>query len=168
MFSRRFMCLYRSLNKANRFRKGVIIVNERIIELQSVEELLKGFPVMRQLRTHLSEESYLPLVLEAQEKMSYRQHALLIEGQIVSIIGWMPMTTLYYGNYIWICDLVTDASFRSHGYGEILLDFIQDLSKEMGYGTVALSSGLGRTEAHRFYEEKMGYEKVSYVFKREG
>jgi len=145
----------------------MISVNERIIELQSVEELLKGFQVMRQLRTHLSEESYLTLVLEAQEKMSYRQHALLIDGQIVSIIGWMPMTTLYYGNYIWICDLVTDASFRSHGYGEMLLDFVQELSHEMGYGTVALSSGLGRTEAHRFYEEKMGYEKVSYVFKHE-
>nr|WP_243458170.1 GNAT family N-acetyltransferase [Sporosarcina sp. Te-1] len=142
-------------------------MKERIIELQSVEELLKGFPVMRQLRTHLSEESYLALVLEAQETMNYRQHALLIDGRMVSIIGWMPMTTLYYGQYIWVCDLVTDTAVRSNGYGEKLLEFTHELAVEMGYGTVALSSGLQRLEAHRFYEEKMGYEKASYVFKWE-
>ncbi|QTD43294.1 GNAT family N-acetyltransferase [Sporosarcina sp. Te-1] len=122
---------------------------------------------MRQLRTHLSEESYLALVLEAQETMNYRQHALLIDGRMVSIIGWMPMTTLYYGQYIWVCDLVTDTAVRSNGYGEKLLEFTHELAVEMGYGTVALSSGLQRLEAHRFYEEKMGYEKASYVFKWE-
>ncbi|TFB12835.1 GNAT family N-acetyltransferase, partial [Filobacillus milosensis] len=29
----------------------------------------------------------------------------------------------------------------------------------------ALSSGLQRTDAHRFYEDRMDYDKVSYVFK---
>ncbi|MBB4826015.1 GNAT superfamily N-acetyltransferase [Sporosarcina luteola] len=140
-------------------------MGEQITELQTVEELIKGFPVMRQLRTHLSEEEYLTLVLESQEKMNYRQHALLLDDKIVSIIGWMPMTTLYYGQYIWICDLVTDASVRSNGYGEKLLEFTHELAMEMGYGTVALSSGLQRLDAHRFYEEKMGYAKASYVFK---
>jgi hypothetical protein len=46
------------------------------------------------------------------------------------------------------------------------LSFVQDLVKDEGYETVALSSGLQREKAHRFYEDKMGYDKVSFVFKK--
>jgi hypothetical protein len=36
---------------------------------------------------------------------------------------------------------------------------------KINYESVALSSGLQRTNAHRFYENKMDHNKVSYVFK---
>ena len=39
-----------------------------IKELQSRNEVMEAFPVLRQLRTHLNEGSYLELVSEAQEK----------------------------------------------------------------------------------------------------
>jgi hypothetical protein len=32
---------------------------------------------------------------------------------------------------------------------------------------VALSSGLPRVEAHKFYESKMEFDKTSYVFKKQ-
>lgn len=76
------------------------------------------------------------------------------------------MITLYYGRFVWVCDLVTIKNKRSNGYGEKLLSYVNNWAKENGYDSVALSSGLKRTDAHRFYEEKMGYDKVSYVFKK--
>lgn len=76
------------------------------------------------------------------------------------------MITLYYGRFVWVCDLVTDNNKRSNGYGDKLLSYVHEWAKENGYQSVALSSGLQRTDAHRFYEEKMGYDKVSYVFKK--
>ena len=39
--------------------------------------------------------------------------ALLDGGEIVAVIGFQPMITLYYGRYIWVCDLVTDENKRS-------------------------------------------------------
>ncbi|WP_028784209.1 GNAT family N-acetyltransferase [Thalassobacillus devorans] len=135
-------------------------------ELQSKEDILEAYPVIKQLRTHLDISTYAQLAAEAREKDGYRMFALYEEGKIVAVVGFEPMTTLYYGRFVWVCDLVTDENSRSHGYGKVLLDFVHDWAKQRGYESVALSSGLQRTDAHRFYEEKADYDKVSYVFKK--
>ena len=137
-----------------------------IKEIQSKKEIVEAFPVMKQLRTHLDEQEYLNLVLDAQENDRYKMYALIEANQIVAVIGFKPMITLYYGRFIWVCDLVTDADKRSNGYGEHLLSYVHRWAQEYNYETVALSSGLQREDAHRFYEERMEYEKVSYVFKK--
>ena len=136
-----------------------------IRELKTEAELNEAFPIMQQLRTHLDLRTYLELIKEAQEKHGYRVHALYDAEEIVAVIGYMPMTTLYYGRFIWICDFVTDSNKRSKGYGRKLLSFIENQAAKDGYESVALSSGLQREDAHRFYEEKMNYDKKSYVFK---
>ena len=128
-------------------------------------EIIKAFPVMKQLRTHLDENTYLELVIDAQENDKYKMFALLDNDEIVAVIGFKPMITLSSGRFIWVCDLVTDTTIRSKGYGEKLLTYVHEWAKENNYESVALSSGLQRTDAHRFYENKMNYDKVSYVFK---
>lgn len=137
-----------------------------IKELQSPTTILDAYPVMRQLRTHLSKEKFLELVLEAQEKEGYKLFALIEDSKIVSVVGFQPMITLYYGRFVWVCDLVTDENVRSKGYGERLLHFVHEWAKENDYESVALSSGLQRTSAHKFYENKMKYDRVSYVFRK--
>ncbi|AGK54435.1 GNAT family N-acetyltransferase [Bacillus sp. 1NLA3E] len=137
-----------------------------IKELQSQNEMLEAFPVMKQLRTHLDENTYLELVIEAQEKDRYKMFALFDGDEIVAVTGFKPMITLYYGRFVWVCDLVTDNNKRSKGYGEKLLTYVHKWAKENNYENIALSSGLQRKDAHRFYEDKMKYDKVSYVFKR--
>src|SRR5699024_11117574 len=111
------------------------------------------------------EETYMDLVLEGQVKDRYKIFALFEGEKIVAVTGFKPMITLYYGRFVWVCDLVTDKDSRSKGYGETLLKFVHEWTEENGYDSVALSSGLEKTDAHRFYENKMNYEKVSYVFK---
>ncbi|WAA09135.1 GNAT family N-acetyltransferase [Fervidibacillus albus] len=134
-------------------------------ELVSEKERLLAFPLINQLRTHLNENDYMSLVKEAVEKEGYRQFGLFEKDEIVAVIGFQPMITLYYGKFIWVCDLVTDSRKRSKGYGEKLLNFLHEYAKKEGYEKIALSSGLQRLDAHRFYEQKMNYVKVSYVFK---
>ncbi|SFF57469.1 Acetyltransferase (GNAT) family protein [Halobacillus alkaliphilus] len=135
-------------------------------ELSSREEIRQGFPVMSQLRTHLDENTYLELVLEAKEVDRYRMFALMEDGKIVAVTGFKPMTTLYYGRFVWVCDLVTDQNYRSRGYGDKLLSYVHTWGEEHGFESVALSSGLKRPDAHRFYMDNMEYDRVSYVFKK--
>ncbi|HCX47742.1 MAG TPA: GNAT family N-acetyltransferase [Bacillus sp. (in: Bacteria)] len=142
-------------------------MNDPIIkDLQSKNDILAAFPVIKQLRSHLDENTYLELVNDAMEYDGYKMFALFEKGQIVAVVGFKPMITLYYGRFVWVCDLVTDENTRSKGYGEKLLTFVHTWAKEHQYESVALSSGLQREDAHRFYEDKMEYDKVSYVFKR--
>ncbi|MEK5392658.1 GNAT family N-acetyltransferase [Margalitia sp. FSL K6-0131] len=135
-----------------------------IKELKNQQEWKDAFQVMKQLRTHLDEESFLQLVQEAVEKEGYKLAALYDYDKIVAVTGFMPMITLYNGKFIWVCDLVTDSENRSKGYGEALLSYVHRWAKENSYDIVSLSSNLQRIDAHRFYEEKMDYDKVSYVF----
>lgn len=139
----------------------------RIQEIHTKEEIEAVYPIMNQLRTHLTKDMYMDLVQEAMDNDRYHMAAGWDGGEIVAVIGFKPMTTLYYGRFVWVCDLITDSKKRSKGYGEILLSYVEEWARDRTYEKVALSSGLQRFEAHRFYEEKMQYEKASYVFKKD-
>ncbi|MCD8501395.1 MAG: GNAT family N-acetyltransferase [Bacillaceae bacterium] len=97
-----------------------------IRELKTSDDIAGAFPVMSQLRPHLDRDTYLDLVTEAQQKERYKLLALYDEGKIVAVIGFKPMITLYYGRFVWVCDLVTEKSQRSKGYGEKLLLHVHD------------------------------------------
>jgi len=73
---------------------------------------------------------------------------------------------MYYGRYVWVYELVTDADHRSEGHGLELLSFVEDWAAENDCQLVALSSGLQREDAHRFYEEQAEMERASYVYKQ--
>lgn len=114
----------------------------------------------------MDESTYFELVIAAQENDRYKMFALLDGTEIVAVTGFKPMITLSSGRFIWICDLVTDTNIRSKGYGEKLLTYVHEWAKENNYVSVSLSSRLHRTDAHRFYEDKMKYAKASYVYKK--
>ncbi|MDW0109469.1 GNAT family N-acetyltransferase [Sporosarcina aquimarina] len=138
-----------------------------IVPLVTEEELIEAFPLMNQLRTHLNLEEYLELVYESGAKERYQMLGLRDKDVLKAVIGFKPMITLYYGRSLWVCDLVTDKQARSKGYGEKLLSHVEHWGKQHNYESIALSSGLQRTNAHHFYEGKMDYIKVSVVFKKE-
>lgn len=136
-----------------------------IEELQTREEWQEAFHVMRELRTNLDEQAYLDL-LTNMVKEGYRLFALRNSGVIVSLAGISILTNFSYGRYTWVQDLVTTSSARSKGYGSRLLEFIEDVARRENCRVVALSSGLERTDAHRFYQKQMNYDNTSYVFKK--
>lgn len=135
-----------------------------IKELKTEEAWRSAFPVMKQLRTHLDEQTFVELVRNASDQNDYRLFALFADGKPAAVCGFLPMITLYNGKSIWVCDLVTDANCRSKGYGHELLAYVENWAEDHAYSTVSLSSGLQRTDAHRFYSDKMDYARTSYVF----
>ncbi|MFB5662578.1 GNAT family N-acetyltransferase [Alteribacillus sp. HJP-4] len=136
-----------------------------IYEMQSDKEIRAAFPLLKQLRTHLDENTYVELVKEAMLEERYHLAVLESDGDLAAAAGFKEMTTLYYGRFVWVCDLVTDETKRSQGYGEKLLHYVHEWAARRGCECVALSSGIQREKAHRFYEDKMNYHKASYVFK---
>jgi GNAT superfamily N-acetyltransferase len=133
-----------------------------IKEIGSEPERRAAFPVMRELRPHLDEAVFLRLLDEMALK-GYRLFALRDgHGAITSLAGVAVLTNLYYGRHVWVFDLVTAGHARSKGHGARLLAFVEDFARENRCLAVALSSGLAREDAHRFYERE-GYHKTSFV-----
>lgn len=138
---------------------------ETISELTNTTQWLEAFPIMKQLRTDLTEETYIEL-LQDMSKDGYKLYAMSVESKIVALVGLSWRINFYNKRHIFIYDLVTDVSQRSFGYGEKLLKYIHDWAKENGAEYVALESGLQRSDAHRFYEDKLNYDKWCYSFRK--
>jgi GNAT superfamily N-acetyltransferase len=138
---------------------------ETISELTNTKQWLDAFPIMKQLRTDLTEETYIEL-LQDMSKDGYKLFAMYVEDEIVSLVGLSWRINFYNKRHIFIYDLVTDVSQRSFGYGEKLLKYIHDWANENGAEYVALESGLQRSDAHRFYEDKLEYDKWCYSFRK--
>lgn len=138
-----------------------------IIELTSEEEFRRAFPVMNELRTHFMTHEEYETQLGIMRKDGYRLFAIEEDGGYVALAGIAIRTNFYYGRYLYVYDLITSEKVRSRGHGKALLDHLEELARAGGCQTIALSSGVQRQDAHRFYEDKMGYDRVSYVFKKE-
>ncbi len=137
-----------------------------IVELTTEAELREGYAVMLELRTQLDETQYMALLAEMQPR-GYRQFAVRDDvGNIVAMAGIFFNVNLYYGHYLWVYDLITTANARSKGYGQALLGHLEQLARAADCDTIALSSGMQRLDAHRFYEQHMSFDRVSYTFKK--
>jgi GNAT superfamily N-acetyltransferase len=138
---------------------------ETIKQLTGKEQWLEAFPIMNQLRTDLTQATYLEL-LEEMRKDGYSLFALYKDNRIVSLAGLSWRVNFYNKRHVFIYDLVTDSAYRSYGFGEKLISYIHSWAKENGAEYVALESGIQRTSAHRFYEEKLDYDKWCYSFRK--
>ncbi len=137
-----------------------------IFEAVDRDQLKRVWPVMRQLRDHLDEARFLALVDEMRPS-GYRVYGLEEDGRVAAVAGVAVQTNLYNLRHLWVFDLVTAGDARSRGHGGALLRFLEQLAADEGCGMVALSSGVQRVDAHRFYEQRMGYRRTGYTFAKE-
>jgi GNAT superfamily N-acetyltransferase len=135
-------------------------------ELTTATEFRAAYPVMNELRTHLMDVDEYESTLAEMRAGGYRMFAAEEDGEIVALAGIAIRTNFYYGRFLYVYDLITSEGKRSKGYGKLLLDHLEALARADGCQTIALSSGVQRSDAHRFYEDKLGYDRVSYVFKK--
>ncbi|MEA5386214.1 GNAT family N-acetyltransferase [Haloarculaceae archaeon H-GB11] len=145
------------------------MTNIRIDELKTEAEWKDAFPIMMQLwkdtPRELTQSSFFDLLQELSETEGYRLFGLFVDETLVALAGVSIRMSAWYGRYLWVYDLVTDAEHRSNGYGDQLLSFLEQWAKDHECETIALASAFKRTDSHRFYEN-FGMEKSSVVYQQ--
>ena len=126
------------------------------------DEIIRCFPIMRELRTHLEETSFLELV-RRQEREGYRLAYLDRHGEVHAVAGFRISEFLAYGRILYVDDLVTASANRSAGAGKTLLDWLTEQAREGGCNELHLDSGTHRRSTHRFYHRE-GLEIVNFHF----
>jgi GNAT superfamily N-acetyltransferase len=136
------------------------------LEIEEIDDdrLAQAWPVMAQLRPHLSEADYLAMVGRMRVADGFRVFAAMRDGAVVGVAGVRPMELLYCGRILQIDDLVVSDAERSTGVGKALVDHVKAVAKAEGRSEVHLDSGLARTDAHRFYDRE-GFERLGYHFR---
>jgi GNAT superfamily N-acetyltransferase len=136
-----------------------------VVELHSTAERREVLPILRELYPWLDEAHYAALLAEMVPD-GYRQFALRNEaGEIVAVAGVAVHVNIYYGRHLYVYDLVVTEGERSKGYGDLLMDHVEDIAHREGCETAALACGLEREGALRLYESR-GYEKPSYAMRK--
>jgi GNAT superfamily N-acetyltransferase len=126
------------------------------------QEIAATWPVMRELRPHLTEDAYVAQVLRQQAEHGFRIARMTVAGEIVAVAGlrfgeWLPG-----GRYLEI-DFVTAENSRSQGHGAAFLDWISAHGRAAGCRHLRLVSAVHREAAHRFYRRK-GMSLDAYYF----
>ena len=111
------------------------------------------YPVMAQLRPHLSAEAFVEQALR-QMSDGYALLFAAVNGAVAGVAGYRILENLAWGRFLYVDDLVTDEAWRSSGVGGALFDFLAEAARENGCRELHLDSGVQRFGAHRFYLAK--------------
>jgi GNAT superfamily N-acetyltransferase len=109
------------------------------------------YPIMVQLRPHLTRESLVAQVRRQREREGYQLVYVEDEGEVRALAGFRFQEMLARGWHMYVDDLVTDEVGRSRGYGAFLMDWLVARAREEGCDNLDLDSGVQRFAAHRFY-----------------
>jgi GNAT superfamily N-acetyltransferase len=126
------------------------------------DEILACHPVMVHLRPRYSAPEFLSCV-RRQQGEGYELARLDDDDHVVAVAGYRIGHNLAWGKYLYVDDLVTDASRRSEGHGQRLLDWLVGRAREQGCDELHLDSGVQRFGAHRFYL-RSGMDITSHHF----
>lgn len=125
-------------------------------------EIAACYPVMRELRPHISAEEFVPRV-RRQAQTGYQLAAVKDAGQVVAVAGFRISENLPWGRFLYVDDLVTHSAHRSRGYGARLLNWLKGFAAAEGCAQLHLDSATWREDAHRFYARE-GLQLSSYHF----
>lgn len=93
--------------------------------------------------------------------------SVLVADSAGAIVGfctlYVDLESVRFGRRAWMEDLAVDPAQRSQGIGRHLLAAAKIWARARGAQRLALDSGEGRVDAHRFYErEGPSYRSRSY------
>lgn len=121
-------------------------------------------PVLRQLRPHLTAESFAAVVAEGYPQ-GLRFTAAYAGGRCVGVAGWRVLASTATLRKLYIDDLVTAEDARSTGVGRALMAGLAERARTAGCTVLDLDSGVQRADAHRFYMRE-GLTISSFHFAR--
>ena len=125
--------------------------------------ILKCFPVIVQLRPTYTEEQFLAQA-KKQFLAGYQLAYIEANNKVSAVAGYRYLETLAWGKFLYVDDLITDATSRSHGLGKQLLNWLMDEAKKQDCQQLHLDSGVQRLDAHRFYQrENLSFSSQHYA-----
>ncbi len=154
-------------------------MNIRIAETE--QDIRRCWPVMQQLRPHLTEEQFVAQAMRQRESVGWvmayidetppapplkrRGEDQAEWGEIRAVAGFRIAEYLAWGKALYVDDLIADEKTRGGGYASKLFDWMVEYAKREGCDSFHLDSGTGPTRfrAHRFYLHK-GMDITSHHF----
>ncbi|MGE0418561.1 MAG: N-acetyltransferase family protein [Acetobacteraceae bacterium] len=117
----------------------------------TADDIAACFPVMHDLRPHLTDAAELITRVAVQRQESYRILAAWTGDQVVGLAGYRFQHNLIRGRFCYVDDLVVRPDTRRHRLGARLLDAVAEVARAEGCAALVLDTGLDNLLGQRFY-----------------
>lgn len=114
-------------------------------------ELAACFPVLRELRPHLTGPSEMIERVQRQFDQGYRLLAAWSGDTVVGAAGYRMQENLIRGRFCYVDDLVVAEPQRRNRLGARLLDAVAEQARAAGCRWLTLDTGLDNLLGQRFY-----------------
>ncbi|MEW6058318.1 MAG: GNAT family N-acetyltransferase [Bdellovibrionota bacterium] len=131
----------------------------------SPAELEMVFPVMKELRPHLTFQRYIELIERAAQNDGYEIIAAFDREKCVGAMGFRILFDFVHGKHMYIDDLVVTESHRSKKIGAKLLRHAEDTAREMKCEALRLCTGVENEAGKRFYDRE-GWTLRAVAYKK--
>ena len=138
---------------------------QQIVVIQSQSELEQVYPLMKELRPHITLQNFLDIYHQSHKTTGYEIAALKQDNQILAIMGYRILYDYVHGKHCYIDDLVSSEQQRSKGYGAELLKYAETFAKDNGCTGLRLCTGIENDRGKTFYE-KNGWNLRAIVYKK--
>ena len=119
--------------------------------LDSEHDYQAGFPIIRELRPHLTDFAAFAAQVRRQAGEGYRLLAAWQGDRIKGLVGYRVQENLIYGRFLYVDDLVVTADARRHGVGGRLIEASREAARRQGCAYLVLDTALGNALGQRFY-----------------
>ena len=134
-----------------------------LFTVKKSEDLERCFPVMKELRPHLSYDEFISIYQDLQKSDGYELVAFEKGEQILALMGYRFLSDFVRGRHLYIDDLVSTESSRSQGLGAKLLIYAEEIAKQNKCKVFRLCTGVENERGVKFYE-KNNWTKRAYAY----
>lgn len=138
-------------------------MSQRIFVVQSQKDLERCYPVMKELRPHLSFEDYISIYEESHRADGYEIVAVEDDEKILAVMGYRFLSDYVRGKHVYVDDLVSSEKYRSQGLGTLLLKYAEKIAQENSCQSLRLCTGLENERGIQFYNRN-GWTPRAYAY----
>lgn len=138
-------------------------MDKRTFTVKDKTDLERCYPVMKELRPHLSFEDYISIYNESHIADGYEIVAIEDKGQILAVMGYRFLSDYVRGRHVYVDDLVSTEGARSQGLGAELLKFAEGIAQASGCNSLRLCTGIENDRGVKFYERN-GWTKRAFAY----
>ena len=113
-------------------------------------EMLAHLDIVKQLYPDFTIEKY-GMLLEDMLKGNYQQIIVTENNQTIALTGIWVATKLWSGKYVEIDSFVVHENFRGQKIGDILIDEVHKIAKEVNANQIVLDAFTTNFAAGKFY-----------------
>lgn len=137
----------------------------QILEIENTVDLERAFPIVKQLRPHLTWEQFGAIFKQARSNENFHLLAMFDGSECVAVMGYRILHDFVHGRHLYVDDLVVASSRRSQGLGAELLREAETIAKVQDCAMLRLSTGIENERGKRFYDA-MGWQVRAVVYKK--